>query len=89
MWEGTTSRVTAADRPYDEFYDFYSVSPENFGSTLVFLSKLHSWVYALMIATCQPKHVGVTFIWIYTRWNRILAVIAMVFVSPLTIYEVV
>jgi hypothetical protein len=27
--------VTAADRPYGEFYDFYSVSPENFGSTLV------------------------------------------------------
>jgi hypothetical protein len=25
----------AADRPYDEFYDFYSVSPEYFGYTLV------------------------------------------------------
>jgi len=36
MQEGTTSRVTAADRPYGTFYDFYSVSPENFGSTLVF-----------------------------------------------------
>ena len=35
MREGTTSRVTVADRPYDEFYDFYSVSLENFGSTLV------------------------------------------------------
>jgi hypothetical protein len=35
MREGTTSRVTAADRLYGEFYDFYSVSPENFGSTLV------------------------------------------------------
>jgi len=35
--EGTTSRATAADRPYDEFYDFYSVSPEIFGSTLVLL----------------------------------------------------
>ena len=35
MQEGTTSRVTAADRPYDEFYDFHSVSPENFGSTFV------------------------------------------------------
>jgi hypothetical protein len=31
MWEGTTSRVMAADRPYGEFYDFYSVSPECFG----------------------------------------------------------
>jgi len=30
MREGTTSRVTAADRLYGEFYDFYSVSPENF-----------------------------------------------------------
>jgi hypothetical protein len=27
MREGTTSRVMAADRPYGEFYDFYSVSP--------------------------------------------------------------
>jgi len=35
MWEGTTSRVTAANRPYGEFYDFYSVSPENFGYHLV------------------------------------------------------
>ena len=26
----------AADRPYGEFYDFYSVSPENFESTLVY-----------------------------------------------------
>jgi len=37
MREGTTSRVTAADRSYDEFYGFYSVSPENFGSTHVSL----------------------------------------------------
>jgi hypothetical protein len=37
MWEGTTLRVTAADRPYDKFYDFYSISPENTGSTLVLL----------------------------------------------------
>jgi hypothetical protein len=36
MREGTASRVMAADRPYDEFYDFYSVSPEYFGYTLVF-----------------------------------------------------
>jgi hypothetical protein len=32
MREGTTSRATAAVRPHDEFYDFYSISPENFGS---------------------------------------------------------
>jgi hypothetical protein len=31
MWEGTTSKVMAADRPYGEFYNFYSVSPEYFG----------------------------------------------------------
>ena len=36
MQEGTTSRVKVADRPNVKFYDFYSVSPENFGSTLVF-----------------------------------------------------
>jgi hypothetical protein len=27
MWEGTTSKVMAADRPYGKFYDFYSVCP--------------------------------------------------------------
>jgi hypothetical protein len=35
MWEGTTSRVMAADRPYYEFYGFYRVSPEYFVLTLV------------------------------------------------------
>ena len=35
MQEGTTLSVTAADRPYGEFYDFCSVSLENFGSTLI------------------------------------------------------
>ena len=35
--EGTTSRVTAADRPYGKFYDFYSVSLETFGSTHVYI----------------------------------------------------
>jgi hypothetical protein len=35
MWEGTTSRVMAANRPYGGFYDFYSVSPECFGYFLV------------------------------------------------------
>jgi len=35
MREWTTSRVTAADRPYGELYDFYRVSPENFGYHLV------------------------------------------------------
>jgi hypothetical protein len=35
MWEGTTSKVVAADRPYGEFYDFYSVSSEYFGYIFV------------------------------------------------------
>jgi hypothetical protein len=35
MREGTTSRVMAADRPYGEFYDVYSASPEYFGYNLV------------------------------------------------------
>jgi hypothetical protein len=35
MQEGITSRVMAADRPYGEFYDFYSISQEYFGYTLV------------------------------------------------------
>jgi hypothetical protein len=33
--EGTTLRVMAADRPYGEFHDFYSISPEYFGYHLV------------------------------------------------------
>jgi hypothetical protein len=36
MREETTSRVMAADRPYGEFYEFYSVSPEYFGFTLLY-----------------------------------------------------
>jgi hypothetical protein len=39
MREGTTSRVMAADRPYGEFYDFYSFSPEYFGNHVVFKLK--------------------------------------------------
>jgi hypothetical protein len=35
MRKETTSRVMAADRLYGEFYEFYSVSPEYFGYTLV------------------------------------------------------
>jgi hypothetical protein len=36
----STSRVMAADRHYGEFYEFYSVSPEHFGYTLVHLISL-------------------------------------------------
>jgi hypothetical protein len=35
---GITSRVMAADRPHDKFYDFYGVSPEYFGYSLAYLS---------------------------------------------------
>jgi hypothetical protein len=31
MQVGTNSRVMAANKPYGEFYDFDSVSPEYFG----------------------------------------------------------
>jgi hypothetical protein len=45
MREGTTLRVMAADRPYGEFYDFYSISPEYFGHHHIFVitpSKIYS-----------------------------------------------
>jgi hypothetical protein len=35
--EGTTSRVMSADRPYGEFYDFYSVISEYFGFMLLYI----------------------------------------------------
>jgi hypothetical protein len=35
MWEGTTSSVMAADKIYNELYDFYSVSPDYFGYAFV------------------------------------------------------
>jgi hypothetical protein len=35
MREGTTSRVIAADRPYGEFYDFYTFSAEYIGYTVL------------------------------------------------------
>ena len=53
MREGTTSRVTAADRPYGEFYGFYRVSPENFGSTHVLGSmKTEMILYTGVLITC-------------------------------------
>jgi hypothetical protein len=36
MREENTSRMMAADRPYDEFYDFYSVILEFFEFTFVY-----------------------------------------------------
>jgi len=47
MQEGTTSRVTAADRTYGEFYDFYSVSPENFGYHLVVAKNTNYFVISV------------------------------------------
>jgi hypothetical protein len=48
MWEETASRVMAADRPYGEFHDFYSVSPEYFGLNLVLPT----------CSTCPVHHVS-------------------------------
>ena len=60
MREGTTSRVTAADRTYRKFYDFYSASPENFGSTHVY-----------MVVPCDPLDINNgLFIGIVTNMGR-------------------
>jgi hypothetical protein len=40
MREGPTSRVMETDRPYGEFYESHSVSPEYFG--LMLLDKFDS-----------------------------------------------
>jgi hypothetical protein len=47
MRERTTSRVTVADRPYGEFYDFYIISLENFGSTLVYIYIGNKEIYCI------------------------------------------
>jgi hypothetical protein len=47
MREGTTSRAMAADRPFGEFYDFYSVSPVYFGYRLVSLYKTKEYSVTL------------------------------------------
>jgi hypothetical protein len=39
---GATSRVTAAHRPFGEFYDFYSVSLEYFNTTSYFVRIYHT-----------------------------------------------
>jgi hypothetical protein len=57
MREGTTSRMMAADRPYGEFYDFYSVSPEYFGFNFVYLDRyvncrLNNGLIAIRRAVC-------------------------------------
>jgi len=81
--EGTTSRVTAADRPYGEFYDFYGVSPENFGSTLVqffgqpddglHVGPKHVVVYYIMLLILQYFCVhDCMYIQIYTHYRFVL-----------------
>jgi len=52
MREGTTSRVTVADRTYGKFYDFYSVSPENFGSTHALQGR---WQHGEKVGYCYPS----------------------------------
>jgi hypothetical protein len=39
MREGTNSMVMVADRPYGEFYGFYSVSPEYFEYPVVYADR--------------------------------------------------
>jgi len=55
--------MTAADRPYGEFYGFYSVSPENFGSTHVhkcinffFVALLPNTGHGLLILEISRSH---------------------------------
>jgi hypothetical protein len=43
MREGTTSKAMGVDRPYGQFYDFYSVSPEYIRYHLIHL-KLGDWL---------------------------------------------
>ena len=59
MREGTTQRATATDRPYGEFYGFYSVSPENFGSTHVCMHEcMYACVYVSMyVCMCESMYV--------------------------------
>jgi len=42
-----------ADKPYGEFYDFYSISPENFGSILI-LGNFHQYEVPLQGTEAIP-----------------------------------
>jgi len=53
MQEGTTSRVTVANRPYCECYDFYSVSLENFEYHLVFETDILLVVIIWVVTSCS------------------------------------
>jgi hypothetical protein len=62
MREGTASRVMVANRPYGEFCEFYSVSPEYCGYTLLSLipvtciSKV--FILTVIIIIAASKHLG-------------------------------
>jgi hypothetical protein len=45
----------AADKPYGEFYDFYSVSPEYFGYNLVFRNKIGFYGEELLALLPTPR----------------------------------
>jgi hypothetical protein len=55
MREGTTSRVMATDRPYGEFYDFYSVSSEYFEYYFVYISDKNGKDLCLSVATVDTR----------------------------------
>jgi hypothetical protein len=57
MQEGTTLRVMAAERPYGEFYDIYSIIPEYLGyhhlnswmnGTKVEVERLSVWCFGVL-----------------------------------------
>jgi hypothetical protein len=63
MREGTTSRVMAAGRPYSEFYDVYSISPEYFGYHLIYSQRRSHCTHSLrtlvsMIAGTSLAEIG-------------------------------
>jgi hypothetical protein len=66
MREGTTSRVMAADRPFGEFYDFYSVSSK-------YLDKPSHY-------TCQREEYIRTGVCLCIMWCIYVYVIMYVFV---------
>ena len=68
--EGTTSKVTAADRPYGKFCDFYSVSLETFGSTHVQFSREICEYVCVCVCVCVCMYVCTcvcVYIYIYTH----------------------
>jgi hypothetical protein len=50
MREGPPSKVMAANRPYGEFYDYYSVRPENVWYTLASIATKRQYFHRLSLA---------------------------------------